>query len=131
MPLQHLGISERARVTVKARPRDNATNLLLCAGERYLFDAQGAWRDAFVSCDANGWESALYKPFKGSRRKPAFRWLALIGYLKGHSDNAFLIGSYREHQCAHEGELVCYANDAESMYWNNFGSIELTVTRTA
>ena len=129
--MRHLAVGERARFTIKARAKETSTGLLLCAGEQYLFDAQGKWRDLPFVCDANGWDSALYKRVNSKKRKPAFPWLSLIGYLRGHAASAFLIGSYREHTCSNEGELICYANDAESMYGNNFGSVELTVTRKA
>lgn len=30
----------------------------------------------------------------------------------------------------HNGQLICMANDAHNLYWNNAGSIEVTITRT-
>ena len=34
-------------------------------------------------------------------------------------------------QANNSGELICFANDAHTLYWNNHGDIQVTVTRTS
>ena len=36
-----------------------------------------------------------------------------------------------EFEALHDGELVCFANDADHLYWNNRGSLTVDVARTS
>ncbi|RYH23049.1 hypothetical protein EON65_18325 [archaeon] len=31
----------------------------------------------------------------------------------------------------YSGQLICFANDAYTLYWNNYGSLQVTVTRVS
>lgn len=44
---------------------------------------------------------------------------------------AFAVGQRLEFIAATSGELICFANDAYTLYWNNRGEIDVTVTRTS
>jgi hypothetical protein len=43
----------------------------------------------------------------------------------------FKVGRTVEFQSPYTGQLICFANDAHTLYWNNRGSLEVTVTRTS
>lgn len=41
----------------------------------------------------------------------------------------FVVGNSLTFRATHTGELICFANDANSLYWNNKGFLNVTVTR--
>jgi hypothetical protein len=43
----------------------------------------------------------------------------------------FTVGLRTEFLALYSGQLICFANDAHTTYWNNMGAIEVTVTRTS
>ena len=43
----------------------------------------------------------------------------------------FRVGSHLDFTATHDGELVCFANDADWLYWNNEGQLRVDVTRTS
>lgn len=47
------------------------------------------------------------------------------------SQTLFAVGNFVQFTANHTGELICFANDADSLYWNNRGLIEVTVRRTS
>ena len=67
--------------------------------------------------------------FGHRKRIPTENWFALIGAIDCKSNTAFLIGKKREIRVKTAGELTCFANDMSSMYWNNWGHVELIVKR--
>jgi hypothetical protein len=42
---------------------------------------------------------------------------------------AFPVGRRLEFAAASSGELICFANDAYALYWNNRGQVDVTITR--
>jgi hypothetical protein len=45
------------------------------------------------------------------------------------SETLFYVGLGVEFRAEHTGQLICFANDAHTLYWNNRGTIEVTATR--
>lgn len=43
----------------------------------------------------------------------------------------FAVGRTVEFRAIHSGQLICFANDAHTTYWNNAGKIDVTVTRVS
>ena len=41
----------------------------------------------------------------------------------------FVVGEYLKFRAATSGMLICFANDAQTLYWNNRGFLEVTATR--
>ena len=41
------------------------------------------------------------------------------------------IGRSTVFRAEHSGQLICFANDAHSLYWNNVGSLNVTATRVS
>ncbi len=116
---------------IRSRPKWNDTSLLMKAGERYSFEATGTWYDAQIECGPDGYVSPnwLFRLAERFRRRPNDRWFALIGALNEDESETFLIGSAATLTVAKDAMLGCYANDIPWMYFNNSGSVKLTVTR--
>jgi hypothetical protein len=125
-------------IPILARKEWNNTQIRLAAGEEYHFKASGQWTDWYIVCDADGWSySGLLSPLnlllleatKWSRRVPEERLFTLIGSI---DQKAPYFGIGVEARIAPEstGTLYCFANDVSFMYWNNWGEIQLTITRT-
>ena len=43
----------------------------------------------------------------------------------------FDVGQTVSFRATHTGQLICFANDEQSLYWNNQGSLQVTATRTS
>lgn len=122
-----LNIGESRKVTIQAQPKWNDTGIRLMPG-RYRFEAAGSWADWFVKCGPDGYHSLLLLMFEQQRRVPRAPWFALIGSIGRDEAGAFVIGKAVERDVTDEGDLCCFANDVDAMYWNNQGAVELTVT---
>jgi hypothetical protein len=109
------------------------TGIRLEAGRRYRLSARGSWNDASIVTDAAGYESTNL--FQGIterlRRVPGARWFALVGAIDRRRETQFVIGRSRVLETMHAGELTCFANDLHGFYFNNSGSIVLTVDEEA
>lgn len=46
-------------------------------------------------------------------------------------ESIFPIGYSFQFRANNTGQLICFANDAHSMYWNNKGALDVTVTRVS
>lgn len=46
-------------------------------------------------------------------------------------ETIFDVGLSVQFRAIYTGQLICFANDAHSLYWNNYGSIDVTVTRAS
>ena len=116
------------KAVISSRSRWNETNIALVAGKRYLITATGKWVDFFLCHGPAGDPGRGYmRLFDHRKRVPNENWFALIGALGCNPNTAFLIGNKRDITIQTAGELTCFANDMSSMYWNNWGHVELCV----
>lgn len=124
-------INESITTTIDSREHWNTTGIVLVTGSRYQARASGEWHDASKVCDADGWvsDSDLIRDLEHFRRVRDANWFALIGAYDQDRRTEFVIGKCLEFVATQDGELTCFANDAPFMYWNNKGSISLTITR--
>jgi hypothetical protein len=126
-----LNVGEQVKVPVAARPGWNDTGVDVVEGQELDFVSTGIWWDFFVPCGPGGHPSPswhlLLRLVGPLRRAPTENWFALIGAV-GPADQ-FLIGTGRRQRMPATGRLRCYANDVRRFYWNNWGSIQLTITR--
>lgn len=44
---------------------------------------------------------------------------------------SFAVGRTIEFRAVYSGSLICFANDAYNLYWNNYGSLQVTVRRVS
>lgn len=105
----------------------NETGVEIMAGEEYLFEADGTWKDLVISTDADGYSNLYMRLFNKLKRSRENKWFALIGSL--NKSGGFLIGKNNKILFNHGGDLYCYANDIYGFYWNNSGHITLKITR--
>jgi hypothetical protein len=118
-------------VTIAAREKWNDTGIDLAAGGRYRLAAAGEWIDWTLRSGPEGYPSpnGLMRATERWRRAPREPWFALIGSIGRDPAALFPIGRGLEISAAKSGRLFCFANDVSFMYWNNSGSVELTVER--
>ena len=74
----------------------------------------------------------LVELFEDNRRHPEADWFEVIAALGDEDDELLRILSQdRVHAAARNAELYYFANDLDSKYGNNTGSIRVTVKRVA
>ncbi len=122
---------ETRTAEVDSREEWNATGIRLNAGEQYHFRAEGEWIDWTVTCDADGYDSINFvqRHSEPLRRVPSERWFVLIGSIGREDGEVFRIGTETTYSPRSSGELFGFANDVSLAYWNNHGTVRLTVTR--
>lgn len=134
-----LAIGECATTSVEARRFLNHSGIHVVRGGEYRFDASGKWYDASIECGPEGYvekdlaflRSIPLRVFSGLRRVPDARWFELIAEVGQASKRFVRIGNRLDEWIAPaDGELCAFANDVTGFYWNNRGSVGLTVTRT-
>ena len=127
-----LEVGEQMTVHVHARRYWNDTGLELVKDAVYACYARGRWWDLIFQSGPDGyeapWWSLLQRLLAGRRRVPTARWFALCGIVSGGGTDTFLIGSAARLQVP-AGRMLCFANDVPGAYWNNFGTITLTIER--
>lgn len=93
---------------------------------------------------------------KKRRRRPDINWMALVcavgQYVRPLTETElgkeeeyrylpldeseliptlFYVGEFIKFRAVHTGELICFANDAHTLYWNNQGYLNVTVSRVS
>lgn len=129
-PIQ-LNSGDTKAVAIFARAKWNDTTVAVRKGEVYRFEAKGTWYDANMSCSADGYPSpsTALRVAERWRRNPSRNWFTLTGAIDQDETTSFGIGEEEEFTIPHDGILHCYANDLPFMYWNNSGSVKLSLTR--
>lgn len=64
-----------------------------------------------------------------SGKEENYRWLPLDE--ASLVPTMFNVGRSVLFTAVHTGQLICFANDAHTLYWNNQGSLDVTVTRVS
>ena len=117
---------------IPARNWWTKTSLELTKGKHYRFTATGSWKDAKYTCSATGYSEAKLDRWSWLKRDPNALWFSLIGQIDQKRWTQFDIGHLLENNLTYtaveSGTLYCFANDVWFMYFNNSGSVELSVT---
>jgi len=98
----------RSYLGAKRRLRDANWFELVCGIGEYVWRLQ-------EQSDAVGNDVAAYMPLREAEVTASL----------------FAVGSFLDFSATHDGELVCFANDADWLYWNNDGQLRVDVTRTS
>ena len=116
-------------IKVYARQRWTRTRVVLRKGHIYRITARGDWQDKDTPCGPDGYVSnrILFRLAKPLRRKWHANWFALIGAQRFPFPRRFVIGKNVTYRARRDGRLWCFANDALFMYFNNKGSVEITI----
>lgn len=112
---------------ISAKERKNETGFMLEQGKTYYYLAEGTWSDAKHTCDANGYEDPELDKFNHFKQVEEANWFQLIGKV---DDEIFILGKQGSFGATATGELICFANDAPLMRWNNHGSVCLKISET-
>jgi hypothetical protein len=129
-----LSIGQTVNACVRADERWNQTFVLVHPGEQYRFEVlprDQVWKDWRIPATAVGYSKPYLRPFERFRRVPGAAWFALVGTIGKTDDGAFVIGAGVTKSMDAAGKLVCFANDISFLYWNNHGSLQLSVSRLA
>ncbi len=130
--MRTLAIGESTTVPVDSRRVWNDSGILLEASGVYDFSVEGdqLWYDWRQKCGADGYSLSSLRYWERFRRIKNSRWFELIGTVGRSYASVLRIGkSLQGFAPAANGELCCFANDIILMYWNNMGTIHLTVSR--
>ncbi|GEP59603.1 hypothetical protein RSO01_67690 [Reyranella soli] len=105
--------------------------VLLEANTPYRFSAVGTWRDASIASSPDGYSSTnlVLRLAESWRRVPTAPWFALVGTVDRDTSLLTPIGAGAKIAFPKSGKLSCFANDVCFMYFNNRGSVMLTVDR--
>lgn len=137
--MKHLAVGDRTVIdSVDPAKLYFPSGVLVDSEAEYAIEAKGSWRDAFVSCHANGWGIPIF----GFRaRVPMQKLFLLCGCIGENDHTAFAIGCGRhwipnpDELTAADQQLYLFANDwPEVCFYNNNTIIEsdplsVTITR--
>jgi hypothetical protein len=128
-----LNVGGSHRLEVPAHAKRTSTGLLVAPGEQYDISATGTWCDTKRHCcSADGYKSsnAILRSSERWRRIPDAKWFALIAATREAEKRGVAVGSSGLYEPDVNGVLVLFANDVSFMYFNNSGSVSVTVIRT-
>ncbi len=133
---------ESETLEIYAQQRWNATGLYLTQGATFEFKATGQWQNGRSAIAPQGRSRGIRRRIPGLRSRapdaPHFCLVGCVGDARNPSVSGdpgdmttFVIGAAATWTAAQPGYLYCYANDGWHSYYNNRGSVCLSVTRVA
>jgi len=131
-----LKIGEEKSLHICACKPWNASGIQVIKGEHYTFayDNVVNWIDGTISSSpTKGWQESTYQ-FLGQlvspyRRSDKSKWYALVGSIGLKEDDVFFASDTDSVEMQNTGTLYFYANDKEGRYFNNRGTLSLTLSR--
>jgi hypothetical protein len=134
---KHLTVGETlGPFPVGSRSFFNPTGVLLDRGATYEIAADdNTWVDWYLASDADGRDPTLAQSIaRWALRCKAGKWFQLIGAVGESDEYVFPIGKHIRWTFAGQGtdfspELYLFANDAWFAYFNNHGSVNVTIMR--
>lgn len=135
----YLRPGDSALVEVWARLPANSTRIVVTPGMRlrFLVPPGQLWTDFYIQTDASGYTHGplafIQERFASTKPLPNENWFALIGAINRPDTPVFVMrkcDKRRDIVDIHDtGKLILFANDARCFYWNNFGRLEVVITR--
>ncbi|MFT5914625.1 MAG: hypothetical protein ACI81T_001115 [Bacteroidia bacterium] len=122
-----LPVGQSITISVESSDYWNASGITVNSGEQYKITAAGTWTDWYIDTDANGYSNWYLKLFTLLKRSKYENWFKLIATT--NRNQQYPIGSSSTITIGQSGDLDFFANDANGFYWNNYGSIDVTITR--
>ena len=122
-----------ADIRVPSRQRWAHTGFALTSGKTYRIDVPTGqhWWDLYIRYGPQGGTTGpLQRALAGklSVKSAKAEYFTLVGTIEESLKNAFVIGAgLCTFTAPASGELVCFANDLDSAYWNNFGTMKLAI----
>ncbi len=136
----HLPQGKKVELEIRAESYWNASGLVLEKGATYNFvvDKVLDWNDWGAPANAEGLiedETMFQAAAHSLVRAPDQEYFYLMGVLRGacyHGlicEEPFQIGNGTTFTAPADGEFCSFANDVPVAYWNNYGSIIVTISR--
>ena len=124
-------IGDARTMKIASRRRWNRTGVHVQPGQSFHLTASGRWKDLFDLSDPGGHDGSkwVYRLADSWRRAPHLPWFSLVGALDRDTSSFFAIGLESTWSAPRAGEITCFANDVNLMYWNNRGSVTLRIER--
>ena len=130
-PAMTLEINQTAVVKVKASKKHSANPVLhVKKGEVYRFEVPSGqcWYDMGIPSKSSGYKNIFLSIW--SKRVPSAKCFTLCGTVGKDENHHFAIGSGLEKYVpVTDGDLYFFANDNKHFYWNNWGSLNVEVSR--
>jgi hypothetical protein len=125
-------------IVVHARDQWVLTPVCVQAGQTLSFSATGTWWDAVIPCSADGYAAPLFYAIgQYPRIRDNGRYFRLMGRVVPADATpstdvpaaTFPIGTNLRRVFHEAGRIFVFCNDKGGFYWNNWGSVMLTVER--
>jgi hypothetical protein len=134
-----LRVGHSALVEVWSRLPANATRIAVTPGMRlqFLVPPGQVWTDFYIQTTASGYAHGplafIQERFASTKPLPDKNWFLLTGRINRPNSLPFPIELTDNGPVTVDmqdsGQLVLFANDARDYYWNNFGRIQVVITR--
>jgi hypothetical protein len=130
-----MAVNSSRNVSILAKNIYNFPNLFVERGQRYRFTctATDKWKNGTININANGYEPGF---FDGTRRQGSFDMMTLVaevfrinGDITSYTGTNFKVGTSREWTATETGFMNFFANDCLTCYFDNSGSILVTIKR--
>lgn len=115
---------------INSRLRWNDTLIDVVEGLAYQYVADGQWTDASRECNADGYSGTWLDSLSFLKRCGSAKWFQLVAAVDQKSSQTIVLGHAGQFIAPASGRLWAYANDATFAYWNNKGSLALTINPT-
>lgn len=144
---EDLNVGDSLEFTICANVKYNFTGIYLRdgKGQEYSFkvNMKQKWHDASIECNAKGWDREndslnflqrqFIRPMEGFKRYPDANWFEIIATIGKNDENSFKLLDYSNGNKFYKpdvsGELFVFANDMNSKYGNNKGTIKVKIKR--
>jgi hypothetical protein len=134
-PAASIKVGEQRTVCIHAHCVWNDAGIRVNKGEEYNFTGEGQWWDWIFPSGVSGYQPPKWSIFQTLlqrlRRVPTDPWFALSAQVLSEKGNSVAVAASEPLRVATDGRLTLFANDVRGFYWNNWGSVCVTVRRTA
>lgn len=115
---------------IDSRLKWNDTQIDVVEGITYQYVADGKWTDWSRECDADGYSDTTLDMLSCLKRCRSAQWFQLVAAVDQAPSQTIALGRSGQFIAPASGRLWAYANDAAFAYWNNKGSLALTINAT-
>lgn len=114
--------------TIDSYLKWNDTQVDVIEGLTYRYIADGHWSDWSRTCNADGYSDTMLDLWGFLKRCRSAQWFQLVAVVDQKPNKTVVLGCSGQFIAPASGRLWAYANDATFAYWNNKGSLNLTIT---
>ena len=115
-------------ISINSRLKWNDTRIDVVEGLTYHYEADGRWTDWSRECNADGYCDTRLDLLSFLKRCRSAKWFQLVAAVDRKASQTIVLGRSGQFIAPASGHLWAYANDAAFAYWNNKGTVALTIT---